>query len=414
MDVSSLYGGIDKEYIRTQADKGIAEFMEKTADTGYETDIENGVIRLMKGAGQMQIDAEKLTEQIAASMVRGERLLEKTGPDNELSMPDFQKIYDEVCVEAQDAAYTEKFEVIDEVVGLKFDIAQAQENWKAAKPCEYYEIALELVEPAVKGEELRSRLYRDRLGSQTTLFTYSSDNRISNIKLSASKFDGMILYPGEVFSFNDIVGKRTQEAGFLLAGAYSDGEVVEEIGGGICQVSSTLYCAAMYAQMKTMYRESHYFKVDYLPLAYDATVSWPKPDFRFRNDREYPVKIAAYTDDDAKCLVVEIWGTDTDGSYVELSYVESPLYDEEYTDVVIGTSARAYRNIYDKDGNFLRKQGEPYSTYHLHEDEIEWPEGVNPDPEEEDEEKSETEEEESQDNEYWGEKYFGDNTIIIS
>ena len=385
VDVSEIYGGINHEYIRAEVEKGIALFMEKTADLGYELDEENSMLRLMKGAGQMEINADKLTERLTHAMIMGERSLEKTSIDNALTKPDFQQLHNEICIEPQNAVYTEKFEVIDEVFGREFDIAAAEASWEAAEPAEYYEIPVQIVEPEIKGEELRGRLYRDRLGSQTTLFTYSSDNRINNIKLSASKFDGMILYPGETFSFNETVGKRTEEAGFLSAGAYSDGEVVQEIGGGICQVSSTLYCASMYAQMKTMYRESHYFKVDYLPLAYDATVSWSKPDFRFRNDREYPVKLVAYTDDEAKSLTVEIWGTDTDGSYVELSYTESPVYDEEFTEVVIGTSARAYRNVYDKDGNLLRQVGEPYSMYHLHEDEIEWPEEANKDEDEEEE-----------------------------
>ena len=365
---------VNAEYVRSRVDEAIASFMEKTADTGYEPDMENGVVRLMKGAGQMQIDAEKLTEQAIAYMQQGKLLLEKKLPDNQLAMPDFQLLHDEICVEAQDAVYGEKFEVIDEVIGLGFDVEAAKQSWEKAAPTEYYEISLELVQPEITGDELRSRLYRDRLGSQTTLYTYSSDNRINNIALAASKFNGMILYPGDTFSFNEVVGKRTEEAGFLSAGAYSDGEVVQEIGGGICQVSSTLYCASMYAQMKTVYRESHYFKVDYLPVGYDATVSWSKPDFKFRNDREYPVKLVTYCNNELKTLTVEIWGTDVDGSYVELTCWEEPIFDEEFTDVVIGTNALAYRNIYDKYGNFIKKVQEPYSVYHLHEDEIEWPE----------------------------------------
>lgn len=413
VDISKLYGEINDEYIRSQVDEALALFAEKTADTGYELDLEKSVIRLMKGAGQMQINAENLSSQLTAAMLQGERSFEKSSPDNKLTVPDFQKIHDEVCVEAQDAAYGEKFEVIDEVVGFDFDISEAEKSWEAAKATEYYEISVSTIQPEITGEELRSRLFRDRLGSQVTKYTYSSDNRINNIKLCASKFDGMILYPGDTFSFNEVVGKRTLEAGFLEAGAYSDGEVVQEVGGGICQVSSTLYCASMYAQMKTMYRESHYFKVDYLPLGYDATVSWSKPDFKFRNDREYPVKLAAYCDDDAKALVVEIWGTDVDGSYVELSCVSSPVYDEEFTEVVIGTSARASRNVYDKDGNFLYKVNEPYSMYHLHEDEIEWPEEAM-----KDEEGKEGEEDEFVENEGILDGILGalereDNAIII-
>lgn len=376
VDVSEVYGGLNEEYILQETEKAVKLFMEKTADKGYELDLENSVLRLMKGAGQMQIDAANLSSQLGHAMMQGEREFVKDRHDNNLSAPDFNKLHEEIYVEAQDAHYLDTFEVVDEVKGLDFDVSEAEEIWKNAAAAEYYEIPLSVIEPEVSGEELRSRLFRDRLGSQTTLYTYSSDNRISNIRLCASKFDGMILYPGETFSFNEAVGKRTREAGFLEAGAYSDGQVVQEVGGGICQVSSTLYCAAMYAQMKTVYRESHYFKVDYLPLGYDATVSWSKPDYKFRNDREYPVRLAAWCDEYGKSLTVEIWGTDVDGSYVELTRWEAPVYDEEYTEVQIGTAAIAYRNIYDKDGNFLYRVEEPYSMYHLHEDEIQWPEEV--------------------------------------
>ena len=352
VDVCDEYGGLNGEYIFEQTGKAVAEFLEKTSDTGYEKDLENGVLRLMKGAGEMQIDTANLSAQLGHAMLQGERSFEKTMPDNTLTMPDFYKLHGEIFVEARDAGYTDKFEVVDEVAGLDFDVSEAEAAWKAAKATEYYEIPLKVIQPEISGEQLRAQLYRDRLGSQTTLFTWSSENRINNIMLCASKFDGMILYPGETFSFNEVVGRRTREAGFLEAGAYSDGEVVQEVGGGICQVSSTLYCAAMYAQMKTVYRESHYFKVDYLPLGYDATVSWSKPDFKFRNDRDFPVRLAAWCDEYDKALTVEIWGTD----------------------VVIGTAAIAYRNVYDKDGNFLYRVEEPYSMYHLHEEEIEWPE----------------------------------------
>ncbi len=376
VDVSEEYGGLNEEYILQETEKAVKLFMEKTADNGYELDLENSVLRLMKGAGQMQIDTADLSAQLGHAMMQGEREFVKERHDNNLTAPDFSKLHEEIFIEAQDAHYLDTFEVVDEVKGLDFDIAEAERIWKDAEAAEYYEIPLSIVEPEISGEELRSRLFRDRLGSQTTLYTWSSDNRINNIKLCASKFDGMILYPGETFSFNEVVGQRTKEAGFLEAGAYSDGQVVQEVGGGICQVSSTLYCAAMYAQMKTVYRESHYFKVDYLPLGYDATVSWSKPDYKFRNDREYPVKLVAYCDDEAKSITIEIWGTDVDGSYVELTRWEAPVYDEEYTEVEIGTAAIAYRNVYDKDGNFLYRVEEPYSMYHLYEEEIQWPEDV--------------------------------------
>ena len=148
----------------------------------------------------------------------------------------------------QDAYFAEGgWEVVDEVVGCKFDIHEAETLWTQAHWMETVSIPLEIRYPAVTGESLRALLFRDMLGTETTYFPNSVQNRVSNINLAASKLDGIILYPGDELSYNQTIGQRTLEAGFLEAGAYADGEVVEEIGGGICQVSSTLYCAVVNA-----------------------------------------------------------------------------------------------------------------------------------------------------------------------
>jgi vancomycin resistance protein YoaR len=114
---------------------------------------------------------------------------------------------------------------------------------------------------------------------------------VNNIALAAKKIDGVILNPGEEFSYNGTVGQRTESAGFKKAGAYANGKVVQELGGGICQVSSTLYCAVLYANLEITDRTCHYFPVDYLPSGLDATVSWKSPDFKFKNNRDYPIKL---------------------------------------------------------------------------------------------------------------------------
>ena len=141
--------------------------------------------------------------------------------------------------------------------------------------------------------------------------------------------------------------------------AYSNGEVVQEVGGGICQVSSTLYCATLYSRMTIVDRTNHYFRVTYLPLGQDATVSWPQPDFKFRNDREYPVKIVAYCDNEAMELTIEIWGTDTDGIWVSLSYEQYAVHDTEYPDVVIGSNVYLWITYHDKDGNVSTTEEAP-------------------------------------------------------
>ncbi|MFR6425641.1 MAG: VanW family protein [Oscillospiraceae bacterium] len=160
---------------------------------------------------------------------------------------------------------------------------------------------------------------------------------MTNVKLAAEKINGVILQPGQTFSYNDVLGQRTKANGFKEAGAYSGGQVVQEVGGGICQVSSTLYYCAMVSNLKINTRTCHYFPVAYIEPGMDATVSWGGPEFKFTNSREYPIEIKAYVEKNS--ITVEIWGTDVDGSYVKMSYTAN------------GLRATTYRTVYDKDGN---------------------------------------------------------------
>ncbi len=206
----------------------------------------------------------------------------------------------------------------------------------------------------------------------TTSFWDSSAARINNIDLAAKQLDGVIIMPGQVFSYNETIGQRTEDAGYRLAGAYADGEVIEEVGGGICQVSSTLYCAAMYAQMTTISRTNHYFAVSYLSIGYDATVSWKQPDYRFRNDRDFPVKILTFVH--GHSVTIEFWGTNVDGSHVSPYTKSYEIYDTEYPDVLIGYGVTTVRRILDTNDNVIDTIEEPTGIYHLHDEEIAWPE----------------------------------------
>ena len=373
VDVTIVSQEIDGAYVRSRIAEGISKLEKATADTDYEVDEEAAVLRLRKGAGQLQLDQDGLYSQIVAALEAGLEEINYTQLLGTIEMPDFQAIYDELAVEPQDAQFTETFEIVPEVNGCWFDTVEAAELWKAAEPGELVKIPLTLTYPETTEETLSSMLYRDKLGSQTTYYTWSTDNRISNIEKVAEKLNGHIMMPGDVFSYNEYVGQRTAEAGFLEAGAYDNGEVVQEIGGGICQVSSTLYCAIMYAQLETVERTNHYFKVDYLDYGLDATVSWPSPDFKFKNSRDYPVKIVAYCNDEDKSLTIEIWGTDVDGSYVELRTTKLVVYDSVYVNTAVGYGVSAYRTVYDAEGNFLYEVEEPYGVYYRHDEDIQWP-----------------------------------------
>jgi len=254
------------------------------------------------------------------------------------------------------------------VVGCDFDVEEAKDIWTAAELAKTVEIPLEIVYPEVTTEYLEGLLFRDQLGFSATYYPNSVDNRISNLNKAADAINGIILYPGDVFSYNETLGQRTLEAGFLPAGAYENGEVVEEVGGGICQISSTLYSAMLYGyKLTTVERYPHYFPVDYLEKGYDATVSWPSPDFKFRNDRDFPIKIVCYYDNNARGVAVEIWGTNLDGHRIELKKETLAYNNAKYPWIHEGYGVQVFRYVYDANGMQVDQINEIYDIYHTHE-----------------------------------------------
>ena len=372
LDVQLEPEPLNENYIRANIHAVAEQFLRKTADGDLHTDLEAERLTMVKGGSVLYLDEEKLYRAVAAALSAGDETLEWTEISGDLQQPDFEQIYEELAVEPKDAEFDERFAVIPEVVGCRFDVKKAERIWQETLPGTELSIPLEVTRPEVSAADLEALLYRDRLCFMTTYYGGSTENRINNIHLAADKLDGITLCPGDVFSYNETIGQRTPDAGFLMAGAYADGEVTEEIGGGICQVSSTLYCAAMYAQMTTVSRTSHYFQVSYLGMGYDATVSWRQPDYRFRNDRDYPVKLVCTYDDNS--ITIEFWGTDTDGTHVSPYSETVEVFDEEYPDVLVGYSVTVIRRILDANDQVINRISEPTGLYHLHDQDIAWPE----------------------------------------
>jgi vancomycin resistance protein YoaR len=156
------------------------------------------------------------------------------------------------------------------------------------------EIPLLKVYPRVDSE-LLSDIRSLRIGRYVTSFNSHNKKRSNNIQLATKAINNQVVFPGETFSFNRVVGKRTVAKGYLRAPVIVRGEFSEDIGGGICQVSSTLYNAVDYAGLKIVERFSHSRKVPYIPPGRDATVSWYGPDFVFKNTYNQPILIRART-----------------------------------------------------------------------------------------------------------------------
>ena len=374
-DVAKGNEALDEAYLRECVNGGLSTLQRKLAKSTLTLDLPGERLVVFKGAGGVELDAEALYTAVCGALREGKDSLAFDTLKKQPEMPDFDKLAQDLAVEPADAYFREDFSVEPEVVGCSFDASQAKAMWTAAAVGEQVLIPLTLRQPEHTAAELEGLLYRDLLGIQTTSYAWSTDSRINNIRLAAGKLDEVVLLPGETFSYNETVGQRTAEAGFRYAKAYSDGEEVEALGGGICQVSSTLYCATMYARLKTVSRTNHYFKVSYLDYGLDATVSWGQPDFKFRNSRDYPIKIRAYIDPDEDTLTCEIWGTDTDGSSIKLRHTSAEVFDEEYPEVIIGYSIYTYGDIYDANGNYVDTVFENSGTYYLHKEDIQWPEG---------------------------------------
>lgn len=168
-------------------------------------------------------------------------------------------------------------------------------------------IPLVITKPTVTIDQLIKDDFADTLATYESTYKESEKNRTVNVKLAASKINGTILLPGEEFSFNNVVGERTKANGFKVATIYSANQLSQGLGGGICQVSSTLYNVALLADLNIVERKNHQLTVAYVPLGRDATVAWGSIDFRFSNSRNNPVKIVAEANNGV--LTVTLLGT---------------------------------------------------------------------------------------------------------
>lgn len=201
--------------------------------------------------------------------------------------------------------------------GLGGDEKELDRLLKAASPGETVRLPLEAIAPAVMGQEV---YFQDTLGFCQTPHS-TNEKRNANLKLACKALNGVVLQPGETLSYNATLGQRTEEAGYQQAPAYSGTRLIDTLGGGICQVSSTLYLASLYAELETVERVSHGYPAAYMPVGLDATVNWESPDLKIRNCTDFPIKLVAETDDDF--VYIWIMGTETRNYYVRMAFGSS-------------------------------------------------------------------------------------------
>ena len=234
------------------------------------------------------------------------------------------------------------------------------------------EVTLSIAEtaPQVATEDIQAQ-YGLRAYAVTDASS-SKKNRLSNIQLALNSINGLCLQPGEEFSFNEVVGKRTAERGYKVATAYSAGEVTEELGGGICQVSTTLFNAVVKSDLEITERHNHSIPVSYVDKGKDATVSWGAQDFKFKNNTDAPVYIVALLSEDKKVRIGVFGKVLEDGMYItvesEVTHRDKHQTTYQYNAFLApgtqselqsgrdGYSAVAYKLYWTKDGDLIQKE----------------------------------------------------------
>ena len=289
---------------------------------------------------------------------------------------DLLAIHENVYTEPKNAYFTtEPYAVYPEVTGVDFDINKVQNTIDENPLQEEYIVKLDYYTPEVTTDDLGMEAFPDLLATYSTRYDASNTNRTTNLRLASNKINGTVIMPGEVFSYNKVVGKRTIAAGYKNAAIFSEGQVVDGLGGGICQVSSTLYNAALYADMTMTSRTNHMFVPSYVKAGRDATVVWGSIDFKFKNERDYPIKIESSVS--GGVCTVSFYGLRRQTEYdieIETDFIRTIKYTTKYdydsnkkAGTVLqgganGSVVDAYR-VYYLNGQFVKREKLSRDTY---------------------------------------------------
>lgn len=351
------YLGLDEAAIRSVADSYAQQLAQLYQDSSYTIqgtapDVTNydestpcQTVTLFRGYPGIEIDADALYNEILEGYNTGSFAVSYQGTVSAKKpvSPDLEGLWEQTRLAPKDPSVDlTSYQVIPGVHGYEFDLAEARQQFQNLAYGESTLISLHYTDPEIADEDA---YFQDVLGHCETPHG-DNENRNGNLRKACGMLDGLVLQPGQELSYNEALGPRTKELGWLPAPAYSGTKLVDSPGGGICQVSSTLYLASVYSELTIVERRNHGYPVSYIPLGMDATVSWGFADLKIRNDSPMPVKIQAEESDGY--VRISILGTETRDYNVEMSYT------------VGGRYVRTYMSKIDKEtGEVISK--EPYA-----------------------------------------------------
>ena len=304
---------INEDVAKQNIEEISANIPGAVTEPGYY--IENDKLIITKGKEGIKVDNDKLIEKIK------EQLKDINTAQEYIEIPvtekipeeiDIDKIHEEVYKEVQDAYYTkDPFTIHPEVEGVDFNVEEAKEQLKEDK--EQYEIQLTITKPKVTTAQIGSEAFPDLLATYSTRYDGGDRDRTTNLRIACQKINEKVVLPGETFSYNQTLGVRSTATGYKNAKVYENGEVVDGIGGGICQISSTLYNSVLMANLDIVERKNHQFVTSYTPAGRDATVVYGMTDFKFKNTRKYAIKIKASASNGV--ATVSIYGIKEENEY---------------------------------------------------------------------------------------------------
>lgn len=368
----------DKKLTEAIANSKILEY-NTVVKTTYE--IKDNQIIFTKGKAGEIVESNDVVYAIKTALENYDFNIDCPTTEAKLDKDEMTKLHETLSKGAKNATLDKhnNYQIIEGEVGVKFSLEGAISAYDKADEGDTFKLDATITQPKITSETLKQNLFKDVLGEYTTSVGGSSVRK-NNVKLAGQKCNNVILLPGETFSYNGTVGKRTKANGFGEAGAYSNGESVMEVGGGICQTSSTLYNAVLLSNLQIVERRNHTFISSYVPIGRDATVSWGGPDFKFKNNTDYPIKIAvSYAN---SRITTKIYGTNVNNYQVVIksqrtgtipyttTYENDPTLLEGQTQVKQagsnGAKAVSYRYVYDANGKLISSKQEANSVYKPH------------------------------------------------
>lgn len=328
---------IDMIINEEQTEKAIEDIQTNLPETIEEPDyyIEENKLIITPGKEGLKISTENLINKIKKnlqSMTTNEEYVEIPVEKAWPNKIDLEQIHSEIYKEVQDAYLTrDPITIHPEVEGIDFDIEETKKILEEDK--EKYEIPLKITKPSITTIDLGSEAFPNKLSTYTTRYDGGDKNRSTNLEIACEKINDKIILPGETFSYNKTLGARTTTAGYKTAKVYENGAVVDGIGGGICQISSTLYNAVLKANLEIVERRNHQFITSYVPEGRDATVAYGITDFKFKNSRKYAIKIKATALNGV--ATIDIYGIKEDTEYqitFDTKTISTIPFTTKYTD----------------------------------------------------------------------------------